>query len=164
MGVYGDYIGAKSHILQLCCTHGIWTTGNIDHLVNKGTAGCTECGIGGFKRSLPARFYINIWTHEDESIVKFGITNQKMKDRLREQKNKNKGWAVSTIHTFYHENGGLIADTEVFLKKQLKDQLDVPKSILPDGYTEAFFYNQNTLDYVISYAREALTQPKPACQ
>jgi hypothetical protein len=157
VGFYGEWKDIRTKAARLCCEHGIWATSGIDKLISKDPSSCPECGKGGYKREKGATLYLVNWSDDltGDSIVKFGITNCKVSRRVNNQKLKT-SLSPKVLHTFTHDDGGLIADIESELKQIYKVYLTVHKDLLPDGYTEAFFYNEKVLAEIKDYVENRL--------
>ncbi len=125
------YIGARKKITITCPEHGDFEQLASDHTVQG--SGCRSCQSCGFNTSKPAKLYILT----ADNLVKIGITNRKVEDRLRSI-NKTSGLPF-TIHTVKHfDNGAQAADIETAMLRELRADYKQPTTLF-DGSTECFY-------------------------
>jgi hypothetical protein len=155
-GWIGDYKSSATEF-KYTCEHDLVHKTSVNSFVNGHHDNWKCCSGGGYKREKSGLLYLVAWRDSDRNpvLVKFGITNDTVKSRIRRQKLKT-SLSPKVLHTFTHDDGGLIADIESELKQIYKGYLTVPKDLLPDGYTEAFFYNEKILAEIKDYVENRL--------
>ncbi|CAH9013251.1 conserved hypothetical protein [Vibrio phage 424E50-1] len=113
----------------------------------KDACGCANKG-SGFSRSKSADFYIVRWYDDNVSYLKFGITNQEIIQRIKQQSRKSH-LDYTILHEFYHEDGNVAADCEKYLMSVMETGV-CTKELLPDGYTETCHDTQQNIDLILS--------------
>lgn len=131
-----------------CDKHGEFSTIYFNAI--KRQTGCPSCATKGFSDSKIGKFYIN--SVEDFSgnfiALKYGITNQEIKDRL-DQLNKNCQDVIVKNIAYWVDDGSNIRQLEKLIKIAIGGKYLSPE-ILPQGHTETLppWYLERLLDFV----------------
>lgn len=119
---------------------------------------CSECSESGYKRDKPANFYIVKWLDpisNNPILIKFGITNNDVRSRVYNQALKTE-LIPEVLYTYNYEDGAFVESIEKDLKVIMKQDLCVPKEIFKDGYTECFYYNEDSINFVKNFVENKL--------
>lgn len=131
--IYEESVYTKSYedITILCPTHGYFTQLANSHLQG---AGCPHCATSGFKRDVEGSFYITRWEGFGEEFIKFGVTNNEVKIRVKQQ-----SWGSSLNYNILYDFRFYLGDDAWTIERDILKNFDCgvcPKQWLPDGYTE----------------------------
>lgn len=99
----------------------------------KARLSCKTCSANGFKPHLAASLYIVRWSDENQSLLKFGITNKSVASRITNQ-NKKSPLSPVLLHEFHHPSGQHILDCENAIKGKMETGCE--RELLPSGFTE----------------------------
>ena len=126
--------GGFDHLWDFHCeTHGKFTT-TYGLIVNKNTK-CPQCAITGFKSNLPGYFYLNaVFNGDDIVALKYGITNKKVEQRLRQIQSKSI-YDLDNVISIRFENGLDALHLENSFSKEFGKRF-LTKEELPSGFTE----------------------------
>lgn len=120
---------------------------------------CSTCSDRGFSKDLPASFYITKWYNSLKTIIKFGITNKTVLDRVEQQARKC-GMSYEILYDFKFQNGldaWIIENDLVKANKDIERPV-VPKSEMEDGYTETtHYYNLNKILKIVEDYNNSLS-------
>jgi hypothetical protein len=126
-----SYTKRHSHSYVLCnsCNKHFCIT--VHNLLNG--RGCPFCSISGFSKEMSASLYVLRF----EDLLKIGITNRKVKHRVR-QINSTSKKNFEIIYEVFSENGEHIYLLEKFLLNNLRQMYKQPTEKF-DGFTECFY-------------------------
>lgn len=98
---------------------------------------CKGCSKSGYNPNKEGSFYIVKWTNKNShSFIKFGITNQKVKDRLRMQSSKT-DYNYTIIFSETWKDGYTPLNIENSIKHSNLFSIGViPREEFKDGFTE----------------------------
>lgn len=103
LGFTGAPVGSSSKIQLEClvCNH-IWNSCSVSNFIKSiGSNGCPNCATSGFKKDLPATFYILAAEKAGESFTGYGITNQMERRLSTHKKNLSRsGYVLKKCVTF----------------------------------------------------------------
>ena len=130
IGWESGYLNTRSNVMWECkLGHANKTT-----FCNlKARLSCKTCSANGFKPHLPASLYIVRWSNENQSLLKFGITNKSVSSRITNQ-NKKSPLSPVVLHEFHHPSGQYILDCENAIKGKMETGCE--RELLPSGFTE----------------------------
>ncbi len=146
VGFLGKYENSTSKIV-VEFSDGFQQTPIIANFMNRDYKDPREGG-GGFNKANPAYFYIVRWYGSNTFYLKFGITNQEVIQRVKQQARKAK-LDYTILHEFYHEDGNVAYDCEKYLMSVMETGV-CTKELLPDGYTETCHDTQQNIDLILS--------------
>lgn len=149
-----NYTNAKEKVKIICKEHGIFEQNTVSHI--KGV-GCPSCASYGFDRLKPSVFYIRkLYMDNGDIALKYGITNQKHKDRAYQQSLGLMG-ELETIFTV-----GCIGDLALEIEGECKKIFGRKGFLLveqmPDGHTETIQYSEESINKIKSIIDKVLTQ------
>ena len=150
LGFLGEYENNSSKIIIEFCD-GFQQTPIIANFMNRDYNDPRNTS-SGFNPSKPAHLYIVRWFNENVSYLKFGITNQKVQQRITQQARKSE-LDYEILHTFHHESGQRVADCERLIKASMQTSI-CPKALLPDGYTETVHDTIDNLQHLVQTVGE----------
>lgn len=99
---------------------------------------CSTCSEYGFSKDLPASFYIVKWYNDEKELIKFGITNKDVLDRV-EQQARVCSLSYEILYDFRYDKGVHPWIIENDLVKPNIYRKVVTKGEMPDGYTETTY-------------------------
>lgn len=104
---FADQIVSSTTKLSLqCYCKRIWSSCNVGtFLADKGPSCCPDCATSGFKRSLPAFFYVLNITGKDVAFTGYGITNY-LNRRLATHKKNLAKYGLAIADKFCTEMSG----------------------------------------------------------
>lgn len=152
IGLVGEYTNTiKTKIKYLCDTHGEQTV-TYNKFVNSGNR-CRGCAKYGYSPDKPGSFYVVKWTKDNYSFIKFGITNQKVLARIKQQARKTK-YSYDIIFQVGWKDGKIADNLEKYIKRSCLFKFKVINKIeFEDGFTETV--NEKDLpklkDYINSF-------------
>jgi len=152
IGFIDGYKNQSSRLEYLCHDqeHGI-TNVSYTNFINGGRR-CRFCAKAGYKTNNRGFFYIVRWKGQDTTFLKFGITNNKVTARVRQQSNGTQ--YVPEILGYWEFKDGLIPKKIEDEVKEIVQPLSiVPKADFPDGFTETTYENnlENILKILQKY-------------
>ena len=119
--------------------------------------GCPSCAEYGFNRSEDALFYIRkINLDNGKQALKFGITNNKDGDRVKQQKRHVKGSVITILREEF--SGEIALSIENLCKKYFGRKGFLTKEEFPNGFTETIKYSEENLIKIKSIVDEVLTE------
>lgn len=148
-----NYKNASSKFEYECPIHGIQSVSY--YSFTRGSR-CPSCAKTGYDVNKQGSFYIVVWTKNDHSFIKFGITNQKIKTRINCQNSKTE-YTYKIFYSKTWENGSIPFKLEKHIKSSLVFDVGVVrKEDFEDGYTETCNISDletimKTVDSWISY-------------
>ncbi len=128
------YTSSANKLIITCTTHGDFSASPNSHLMG---TGCPSCSKTGFKVSSSAIFYVFVC----DGMVKIGITNKSLRQRLNSLKNSSKR-EFNTFLTF-HSTGQVVLDLETKLLRKLSIKFSRPDYLF-NGCTETFVCEDTT--------------------
>lgn len=137
-----EYTISTSKVNIGCKDHGVFSQRPASHLAGNG---CPKCPGSGFRRDKKGCLYIL----EDGDLVKVGITNREVPNRISEINAKGKDFKIVTTFIFQDGNDAFLLESK--LLKYLRDNFSNPIEKF-DGYTECFINVK--VEEIISLARE----------
>lgn len=114
-------------------------------------SGCLSCSKSGFNPEIPATLYIVEWYGYGQSFLKYGITNQEVIRRVRQQATKAQ-LDYNILYTFYNESGRKVSDVESEIKILYGSKGACPRQWFPDGFTETIDNTSENLDNLLHLA------------
>ncbi|HBC8437235.1 TPA: hypothetical protein KE178_005116 [Escherichia coli] len=126
------YKSSKKKVEIICNKHGSFYQRPHEHISGKG---CSECGVGGYKRSKPGRLYVYEVLQDDKTIAyKYGITNGTINNR-KYYHEYHSNLKFNCVYELYDEDGNVPYNIEKAIKAGMKSVF-LSKTILEVGYTE----------------------------
>lgn len=132
IGFPNGYKSNKSKLTYSCPEHGEQLISYDNFTQGKRCKGCSKSGYDPHKKGC---FYVVRWLKENDSFLKFGITNQKVKTRIKQQSNKTE-YTPEFLFVATFEDGFIPLKIENFIKKQDIDRHVISKEYFADGFTE----------------------------
>lgn len=123
-----EYTISADKVDIVCKDHGVFSQRPASHLRGNG---CPRCPGSGFRRDKKGYLYIL----EDGDLVKVGITNREVPDRISEINAKGKDFRIVTTFVFQDGNDAFLLESK--LLKYLRNNFSNPLEKF-DGYTECF--------------------------
>ena len=154
IGFIDGYKNTRSYFWYKCPEHGLHRT-RYDGFVNSGNK-CPSCAETGYTPNKPGSFYVVKWSKDAHSFIKFGITNRKVKTRIRQQASKTK-YNYEILFQQTWEDGKIADNIEEAIKNSKSFSINViDKEYFNDGFTETVEINSinSLLDCVHSYLRK----------
>lgn len=133
VGFLDGYVNAKSKFTYQCLLHGFKSV-TYNSFTTKKTK-CPDCAVNGYSTSKQGTFYVYQWTKDDHSFIKFGITNQKLISRIKQQKRETE-YKYRKIWSATFEDGSIPLYIENFIKGSELIRGVVDKEEFADGFTE----------------------------
>lgn len=132
---FARYEGLLNKIDIICPVHGKFSMRAGTHKGSKYRpgAGCPKCAINGYSKAKPGLLYVLVTPC---GLTKIGITNRDLKHRIRAVR-RSSGYQFSEAHSYWMEDGEIIADMETLLLRELKSSYEQPTEKF-DGSTETF--------------------------
>lgn len=147
VGFLDGYKNNRSKFTYECPYHG--TQGvTYSKFVLKGTR-CPACAEYGYSVSKSGSFYVVKWTKEKHSLIKFGITNQKVKARIKTQDSKTE-YTPEFLFVANFKDGNIPLNIESHIKSSNLNRNIISKELFADGFTETIeTYDLPTLEDLI---------------
>ena len=155
IGFVDGYINAITTEFEYeCPIHGIQKV-RYNKFVNSGYR-CPSCSVSGYSVEKPGSFYVVRWTRGVHSFIKFGITNQSIKDRISQQARYTE-YSHEIIYSQTWEDGKIAAILERRIKYNSTLNIGViDKQYFEDGFTETIDLKE--LDILLEYVRIYLAE------
>jgi len=144
---YGWVEGKEGKSVEWICASNHKNKTTMSVFGNNG--GCSTCAKGGFKPNSEASFYIVEWYGYGESYLKYGVTNQEVLQRIKQQARKAH-LDYNILYTFYNDSGQAVLDVENKVKDLYGRDGVCPKQWLPDGFTETVHNTPENLATLLS--------------
>lgn len=159
LGWQSEFKTVKSRLLWRC-PYGIVHDTELNGFLNCSQR-CRCMNVTGYSTKKNGNLYITKWdTHEP--TVKFGVTNRDVVVRLKEHHRKN-NVEFELLYVWEGYDGALILEIENHLKSMIKNKEDVPRDVLPSGWTEAFYFDGNLVNVMVDYTNFRLNnKEKPS--
>lgn len=157
IGISGKWKGALTRILLTCEHNHEWVV-TIDNFVNSGRR-CPLCSKHGYQALKTGTLYIQKLTNNDSFVgVKFGITNKKTHERMRNQSRVSK-FEHEIFYELTLQDGQKILDLENKIKEAMKGKTSyISKEDMPDGFTETVAPSElSTIMYIVKSFEKELT-------
>lgn len=133
LGFLGGYKNNKSRFSYMCPIHGLKAASYVKFVI-KGTR-CPCCAKYGYCKNKSGSFYVVKWTKENDSFIKFGITNQKVSSRISAQHAKT-NYKPNILFIARFNDGSLPPEIENRIKSSGLIMGVISKDLFPDGFTE----------------------------
>lgn len=134
LGFLKEYKNKKSRFKYRCNLHGI-TEVSYDNFVNQNRR-CKGCAKHGYSPNKQGTFYIVKWTNENDNFIKFGITNQKLLSRIKQQHRVSE-YEYEILYHRTWEDGHVADNLEKLIKhSKLFEFYVVDPCKFNDGFTE----------------------------
>lgn len=157
LGFDGGYNGSYSKNLRLLCSNcGVYTTYERNFLSGCSCPGCAEYG---YKPKKQGTLYIQRLNKGNSCIgIKFGITNRKTSDRVKQQSQLSK-FDHEIFYELTLQDGQKILELENRIKEAMKGKTSyISKEDMPDGYTETVAPSElSTIMYIVKSFEKELT-------
>jgi len=152
VGFINGYVNNTSCFEYECPKHGVQKV-SYNSFVSRGNR-CKGCAKYGYNPNKSGTFYIVKWTKDNHRFIKFGITNQKLKARLRTQNSKTK-YNYEIIYTNTWDDGNIPLKIERSIKSsRLFERCVIDKDDFKDGYTETL--EESLTNLLISYVNNEI--------
>lgn len=125
-----DFKNYRIPVEIICPLHGIFKMPPDSHLAG---SNCPSCVSSGFSKDLPSYLYV----FSTGDIIKIGITNTSVEERLRRIKNSS-GMLFETVFIKFYESGSIAYDIEQNCLKYFKTLYKQPSDKF-HGYSECFY-------------------------
>ena len=133
-----------------------WKAVTCDHInktsVNKILNGqrCSKCFKGGFNSSTAGILYLVLWKFENNSYIKYGITNKDTRSRcMKHKRGSSESPVFETLYEFYSKDGKEIYSCEKAIKDHFSNFEKCPAYLLPEGYTETVISDESNLSKIL---------------
>lgn len=131
LGWENDYINGYSKFNWVCECCGLNTT-SVYNFIHHNRC-CKWCSESGFHVSKPATLYLVRWLIGGESYLKFGITNRRPIERIKEHCSVI-GSTFEVLHLIENESGFIIKEAE----DKIKSSMSLVKEDLRDRFKSGF--------------------------
>ncbi|MGL4843829.1 MAG: hypothetical protein ACRC2Y_04320 [Aeromonas veronii] len=126
--------------------------------VRAGNCMCSNCGTcsSGFDPTKAGSCYLYRWTHPEtgHQFLKFGITNRKVEDRIKDQQRET-AYKPSQIYNMAYPSGQVAKELEASLDALQKASGGhyMKKEVFGDGYTETISmkHEQKVMELISEY-------------
>lgn len=130
------------------CQNGHVCLSSVSNYINNNTR-CNNCLNKGFNLSKTASLYIVEWYSDCDKFIKFGITNNEIIKRVKQQKRKAPSLDFRVIAEYSFQTG----EEALILEDKIKEYFTcgvVRKEIFEDGFTETINYKDlpKLLDFI----------------
>ena len=157
LGIDGGYKNFHTrNIIVECDLHGKYKTSLAS--ISKGCV-CINCASFGYQTKRLGRFYIQTLTIDKRLLaIKFGITNRKISDRVKQQSRLSK-FDHEIFYELILQDGQKILELENKIKEAMKGKTSyISKEDMPDGYTETVAPSElSTIMYIVKSFEKELT-------
>lgn len=155
IGFVNGYVGAnKTRFEYICHTHGKQNV-SYDSFVSTGSR-CPSCAEYGYNPDKKGSFYIVVWTKDNHSFIKFGITNREVNIRVDEQ-SKGTDYQYDIIFSKTWNDGHVALNLEKSIKQNNMFETKVINKVLfNSGFTETLNIGnlKDLLYYVNTYVNK----------
>jgi hypothetical protein len=142
------YKTAETSRISWECSCGKVNETSFQNFIKRGRR-CRGCATHGFRTDRSAELYLVRWFCGGKTFLKYGITNRKALERIKQQRDKTNGLVFEVLYIFKSDDGELIKGCEDRIK-QLNKVGFVNKSQFPDGYTETLKDTKSNINFVLT--------------
>lgn len=157
IGFDGGYINnSTKNLIIECSYHGRYKTKLGNHINGRG---CPRCANRGYQPLNQGTIYIQKLNYNSSLVgVKFGITNGKAQERMRNQSRVSK-FDHEIFYELTLQDGQKILDLENKIKEAMKGKTSyISKEDMPDGWTETVAPSElSTIMYIVKSFEKELT-------
>lgn len=159
IGFVNGYENKRSKFTYICTIHGEQSA-TYHNFVTIGSR-CGGCSKSGYDTSKGGYLYVILWTGEDNSFIKFGITNKPVVSRIKQLSRYTK-YVPKLIWEQFFDDGREPKAIESAIKKSGISTKVVEKEDFPDGFTETTYTDNidKLEELILSYLIENCTKPK----